>query len=744
MNPSNPGPFPGRGRIVLVLSCCLMILASVGLTRASTTLPGTPLDRITGDFTAAVVATDLASPDGLAFHPKDGTLYVAETGADRVVRLDEGTVSTVVSDGWNMSPELPNWALRMGRDRAFWLEPKLRGPQALAFSQDGRLFVAEAQPSGRLLEFAPDWRGKFTQAKVIPIPWMAKDFSWQGIRATEDGRLFIAGAATDAGPGLHFGTVLMRDSDLEWWVIDYGPFSGFSSVALSRGEDILVVSDAVAGGVTWWDTVRHKVIGTSDGAIPGAQGTCLLSDGSIVVSQKADSRFVVDLPGDTDQASGGRLVRVNPESQKDEILAAGFGAIESVIAAPETGYLYVTEASSGSVIELRPNRPFLAHDYLLRRSMYTFELAQGLSPKQWPSFMKDFVSKLGVRPTDEEAREDGQDTPQEDTTTFTVREFCERIPMIAGRVKVVNADMVETSSVDPVSQIDFVVFYPGQTVINGNNATPSLSLFSAQHKSGRTERTRAVEGYQSASYRYGGKWKKQSNNAQLFFPMATCTTRRQPQGVDVTLAFLGMGFSEDYYLELECGQVDRGKLVVDGKNGVLADYDVQFTERTLDGAEVRNIMIAGFDPQEGDDYSWLKIGKDPVDSQLNLDEQTSWISYRMAAFKPILEKKELEWRMVQWDDGLEERTVTAPSDMPTAEQPDRSGEQFEDQAVDPNAPIHTRRSGSDQHAATAPRDAENGDNVTQAVPDDEEEYPAQSWTNMILSRALKTWQTGSF
>jgi hypothetical protein len=303
-------------------------------------------------------------------------------------------------------------------------------------------------------------------------------------------------------------------------------------------------------------------------------------------------------------------------------------------------------------------------------------------------------------------------------TIFTVREFTDRLPMIAGRIKIVS-DTLNTDYEDPISQVDFVVFYPGRALVAGRNATPSLGLFSAKHASGKVEKTRVLEGYESHS-RAGSSWVKEADRALMYFPMASVTSRRQPDGVELTLAFLGMGHLNDYYLELECGKVDKGHLMVEGESGRLADYEVEFTEMDDDGQEVRNIMIAGFNPDEREDYTWLRIGKEPVDTQINFTQTRSsdaeggnaWMSYRIAStLKPVFEQKDLEYRMVNWVPPNQPRLATTPSTVPVAE--------YRDAGPAGNADAQAARPPGTEEA-----EVDHG----------------LSWTNLILSRAIETWQ----
>jgi len=679
-----------------------------------------------------LLVRDLHGPCGIQVHPTSREVYVVESEANRVSVIRDGNVVPVVTAGWTFKNTPPVWAVTDERTEADWMRPELQAPSAIAFYPDGRMLVTEAPPSSRILEFRPDSQGSYTEAKLLVVPWIDRPYAWKSISADDEGRLFVAGIVENAGPGLHFGTVLMRDDRHEWWVVDYGPFSGFTGIDLSRHQDILVVSDGAGGNITWWDLERRKVISSSEDPIPDAGFTRILPDGSIAVSQRI---------GEAGAASSAtpvpnRIVRLNPESGTVEALASGFSDITGLAVDTGTGALLVADRS-GSLYQLLPHRSWSETEYLLRRSLYTFEMSQGLPPKTWPRFMKDFVAKLGVQPTDEEEKE-GEDPNEEKKTTFTVREFTDRIPLIAGRVKVVNTPLTEMQGEDPVSQLDFVVFYPGRAILEGQNATPSLSLFSAKRQSGRVEKTRVVEGFASSSYRYDRGWKNHSKTAQLYFPLASCTAQRSLEGVDINLAFLGMGFSEDYYLELQCGRNDKGRLMIDGRNGQLANFDVEFTEVDRRGQEVRNVVVAGFNPEPGAEYNWLRIGKSPVNSQLNLDDQVNWISYRMASMKPVFEQRETEWRLVRWENA-EEREAAAPADAPAAEVPGPGRADLDSPAGLPPMPVQTRQDPDAQQVLLPVVPGSEGD-----VSEAEEEEDGVSWTNMILSRAIQAWTATEF
>lgn len=363
------------------------------------------IERIKGPFVATIYAADLKSPDGLAFHPISGELYVVEeTGMDvKIVR--EGRVQAGLKKGWTVLPDIPKWAIKAEKTLDFWLLNRLRSPEGIAFSKQGHMFITEDVPDGRLLEFIPNEQGEYDTARALPIPWLEKQYEWESVIVARDGRIFLAGSSSSYGPGLFFGSVLMRDVEEVWWAVDYSPFASFSSLALSRDQDILVVGEEFPGAVTWWDTDRQKDIAGIEKKVPNVEGLCVMPDGGILIVQESNHRekkkdlMESSLPASRN-TSGGRLLRLNPESRDMQVLAEGFGTLESVAISPETGYIYVTEDSSGQVIEMRPTQNLLANEYLLKRSMQEFEIMHGYAPKGWPGFLKPFMSDLGIQTRD--------------------------------------------------------------------------------------------------------------------------------------------------------------------------------------------------------------------------------------------------------------------------------------------------------------------------------------------------------
>jgi hypothetical protein len=124
---------------------------------------------------------------------------------------------------------------------------------------------------------------------------------------------------------------------------------------------------------------------------------------------------------------------------------------------------------------------------------------------------------------------------------------------------------------------------------------------------------------------------------------------RNENGMDLSLTFLGLGVYDDYILRLSTGKEDRGSLIVEGKYGTRADYDLTFVEKPAVASqvgEVKNLVVAGFDSAiKSETLGWLNIGQSPVGSSLAIEE--SFVPEFASSgenLAEIVSKKELEQR----------------------------------------------------------------------------------------------------
>jgi len=606
------------------------ILLLLPFAHAAAPLVGT---GISDGYEAFVVADGLTTPGGLALHPVTEELYVAEAEAGRISLLGaEGTVP-VITDEWIIDGDLPKWAVTPEKPLTRWLETRLHNPRSLAFSKDGRLYVTEAIPDGRLLEFRPDKQGRMTRAQVIAVPWFYRGFSWSSVQVSVDGRLFLAGTATQAGPGLLFGAVLMRDTDGNWWVIDYGPFAGFSSVSLSRGHDILVVGESVNGTVTWWDTLRHRAIGTMSQSFPGLHHACPMADGAIALAQASGTRSVRSL-GESETRPG-LLLRVDPRNGDTTEIARDLGTISGLAVSPSNGNLYVAEEQTGRVIALRHRTPRLPQKYLLENTVQLSEVAAGLPPKKWPPFLKGFFKDLGINPRDEVVREAEQGQSFTGPNSYTLVEVGRAIPLIAGKVR--THPFAHGPDLDPIVEMDFIVLFPNRSFSVLDDAAPGLAFYSAKRESGHVERTYTLEHLKALKYDQTTGWSLFANKATVFLPTATCAVTPREDGMDVQLAFISLHGGHDYFLQLECGASNTGRLIDDAGGGSTVSYGIDFTEETLDGAAYNTLVVAGFGEQDSDRPGWLNIGNWPMDYALNPEQSVPWMPHSAGAGPAVLE-----------------------------------------------------------------------------------------------------------
>jgi hypothetical protein len=607
------------------------------------------LDRAEGPAPVEIIVHGLQSPAGLAVHPATREIYVAEKRAGRVSVIRDGRAEPVIKPGWGLQRDLPKWALSATRTESHWYEARLRDPAALAFLPDGRLLVAEEAANGRLLAFTPDEQGGFTNAAIVPVPWLDRAFSWVDLKVTGDGRWFLVGLDRTSGP-LTFGTVLMRSREEEWWVVDFGPFADFAGAALSSDDDILVLSERLKGGLVWWDSGRHVCLGTIEESTRDAtaDALCLAKDGAMVIAENPAPGAAAGAEG---RGRSSRILRVNPVTGEQTILATGLRRIGGLALLPESGNLCASEAESGLLLELRPPQDLLSAQYLLRRSADDRAPAEGLPPKEAPPFLKHFLARLGVESPVRTMGEPAGGRGPEDRASeadaasrFTLRDFAKRIPIIAG--KVTTTPVSEEEDPDPIVSLDFLLFYPGRVVKTADLATPSLSFFSATRSSGRAERTKVF--YQGvANERSARGWALKSSTARLYVPLAICNLERTKDEMELYLTFLGLGVYDDYHLQLATGREKRGSLVVEGRFGTRSEYALTAEEEDAEsGMMVRNLVIEGFDPAHAEELGWLNIGREPVATSVALEEKPTPRFFALGEeIRQLIEQKKLQMRL---------------------------------------------------------------------------------------------------
>ena len=632
------------------------------------------VDSAKSEFTFQVKARGLKNPEGVALHPANREIFVAERGANRVVALRGGNPAPVIESGWTVATNYPKWVINKSRPREAVERGQLQSPGAIAFSTNAHLFVIEQVPWGRVLEFIPNEAGQYKTAQIVGIPWLDKPYVWEDIQVADDGRLFVAGNDSGARGGLTFGVVLVRDVEGDWWVADYGPFMNFSGVYLSRKQDVVVIGERPEGGIVWWDAVRHLPIGMADNLTPQSEieGVALLGNGAIVLAQRASTK-----------GKDARLLALDPTSGSMKQLVEGLDAIGAVTLVPETGNLLVTDPQAGVLAECSAKTPAPAGEYLIQRSLEGYEIATGFTPRSSPGFLRSFFSQAGVGLDQQTTKGSGSGTDEGEggggmAVAVSLRDFSSKLPLVAGKVKVMEAASLDVEDRDPVTEVNFVLLFPGRMIMSGEYATPSMSYFAATHKSGKIEQTKELFTGMAMDQRVQGEgWTRIGKAGAISVPLVTCSMQKREEGMEINLVFLGMGLYDDYYLSLLSGvDEETGTLVVNDVRGARRVYKTSFREIVNDGSEVKNLVVAGFDPKEKIGVGWLNIGQWPVGSYVGLGEMQSGAFQGVSEdLARLIERKQMEWRATDVGEGAETtEEPPAGAETPAPEEPEPPAE----------------------------------------------------------------------
>lgn len=550
-----------------------------------------------------------------------------------------------VASGFTVSKDYPAWAVRKNTPASHWEKGSLDSPVGIAFSTNGNLFVVEGVPQGRLLELEADASGNYTRAKVIPIAWLSQNFTWETVKVSQQGNVFICGNVEEARR-LFFGSVLMRDELGDWWVVDYGPFINFCGIDIARAGDILVVADKNNGGFSWWDVFYHVELGEIQKTMPPeryGEQVAILPDGAFALGQEPENG-----------QGGGRVVRVDPFSGQQTVLVDGLGSIGGLITDRQTDHFFVADGQRGAVVRCRIPDELLSENYLIQQTKEAHEIREGFTPRETPGFLRDFLLKSGAFPNKLEEETAQGDLPPDSARinwqdmAFSLRDFARNIPLIAGNIEL---EPLDDNIKDPVERIEFVIFFPGDVIVQGKEASPSKTFFSSVRRSGKTERTRQLfKGFalSRAGNRADEDWSEASQEASMSIPLATVNMERTVKGRTVDLVFLGLGMFSDYYLNLLTGAENAGSVIVEDPEGNEERYRASFVRLDESGQTYRNLIIAGFDPPDEenpeDGIGWLNIGYSPVGSALSTGDQLKRFSSVEGDVTRMIERRTIQKR----------------------------------------------------------------------------------------------------
>lgn len=589
-------------------------------------------------LTVRPLAEGLQRPHGVAIHPQTGDIYVSERGSGRIVVLRNGRPEPALAPGWTVSEDLPRWAISDSMPLSAWMSPALNQPGPIAFSTNGTLFVAEQTPQGRILEFRPDAQGLYTQAIAVPVPWLDQEFQWRDLQVDALNRLFIAGADEVGSDFMKFGSALVRETNGDWWVIDFGPFANFGPFALSAREDVMVLGDRNRGKLSWWEVHRHIMLGGVPDSTGRAelQALALYPDGAFIIGQ-------LDAPG---QAV---LKRLDPFNFQQTTLATGFRSIGDIAMDRPNARYYVTDPEAGKVLECTLPASVRFNEVAMRQIVRAVDGMMGMT-EEAPAFLGNFFEQL---------QSAAQDLLPEDSThtiQFNLSDIAGKMPIVAGRIRA--AVEVAGAEEDPIEQVEFFLLFPSKVVMTDVAVSPSMSFFSARRKSGKVEQTKPLFQGDVGVYRLSGTNVSRVASAPggLHIPIVVCGLDEADGGIYVNLSFLGAGIYGDYYLTLFQGPREQtAKLVVKSPTSESGNitYEASFMdEATIEGMDgsvtreqVSNLLVAGFGAGGGVNRSvgWLRLGQFPAAMTVSFgDVGDTTLTGAASGMRDIVEQKRVE------------------------------------------------------------------------------------------------------
>ena len=592
-------------------------------------------------LTVRSLAEGLQEPAGAAVHPVTGDVYVSEKGTGRILVLKNGRPEPALVPGWKVSEILPRWAISPDMPMEKWMAPELQRPGPISITTNGTLFVAEQVPNGRILEFRPDEQGQYSVARCVPVPWLDQEFMWRDLFVDPGDRLYIVGADEVGSEFMKFGSALMRETDGNWWVIDFGPFANFNTFAISERQDVMLLGDRGKGDLSWWEVDRHMMLGGAPGAAGRSEllALALFPDGSFILGTQ-------DAPG---KAS---LRRMEPFTGQQMTLTEDLKSVGAIAMDRKNVRYLVTDPAAGRLLECRPSTEMKINETVMRQIVRSAEGMMGM-PTEAPAFLNNFFDRL---------QDAAKEILPEDSThavDFNLSDIAGKMPIVAGRVRA--AIEVEGAESDPIESVEFFLLFPSKVVMTESAVSPSLSFFSARRKSGQVEQTKPIFEGDVGVYRVSGTniSKVASAPGGLHVPVVVCGLDQADGGVYVNLSFLGAGIYGDYYLTLFQGpREQKAKLMVKsaGTESGTVTYEASFMEEaTLEGMEggklskeeFSNLLISGFGGAGGGanrSIGWLKLGQFPASMTIAFGDASTdaKLTGAQSDLKEIVEKKRVE------------------------------------------------------------------------------------------------------
>lgn len=495
------------------------------------------------------LAQGFQSPDGLALDAETGDLYLTDEDASAIVRIrPDGTKRTVLDS------RTPIYEVS-GTHRT--QVAGLRSPEGLALDEEGRLYVAEDVPGGRLLVF--DIRGPIRRSRmegeVVRLPLQNSRFAWESIAIGPKGELLLAGssledvAGADGGGDLFMGVILHRDASGDWWLLLNHAMTSYSGVCFSPDGRYALMTAEIPGLAGCVD-LRTRMVRTFlwDMTFHSPEGVCSLPGGAFLVAEES-----------------GKIFRMDPTSGGVQLVYEHDGTVESVLWDAGSRRLLLTDDRHGQVVAV----PLKRGEHLRRAAGKIDDIAfieeatpVDMVPRRCPDYLAE-VLKLG-----------GYD-PEVARGGVEFQQFAKRYCLVAVDAAV-NLMPGHPPVEDPIERIQFVVIAPYLVGYQEGELLWSSSGFTVVMQSGRTMKTELVKRQVIGGDLMEARFTPVGGST-IALPMPF-SARINSEG-HVAVNFLGMGVMADFYLVLDTNEPDNSLMVVVQPNGFVHQYQLSLPPR---------------------------------------------------------------------------------------------------------------------------------------------------------------------
>lgn len=264
-----------------------------------------PEEIIPNYFSNTVVLADgLKAPDGLVRDPKTGDIYVSEEAGPRILRFRPDGSREVYADADTPIYEKVGISRKRADDlrspEGLAFDPQSGSLYVVEDIPGGRL-IRFMDPE---VTHSP-----FRYGLVEPLPEQNGSIAWESVDVGPNSELLLAGSTIEAFPrefekeGLFRGVVLYRDSRSRWWMLLDDAMTSYSAAAFSADATVAFFACEISGDVGCMDLQSH-ILRTyhADRVFKSPEGICALPDGSALIAEECGRLWRIDPVADRIQA----------------------------------------------------------------------------------------------------------------------------------------------------------------------------------------------------------------------------------------------------------------------------------------------------------------------------------------------------------------------------------------------------------------------------------------------------------